>query len=72
MASALVAMRDGSAIPLVGTILGCVMINIPIVMAGPWLAEKIVSRGITLDRLSFLIAVLFATLGLSVIFDLLP
>jgi putative Ca2+/H+ antiporter (TMEM165/GDT1 family) len=65
LASALSSASNGLLIPLAGTIIGALVVNLPVAIAGPWLAEKLVSRGLSLQSICRIIAVPFA--GLAVI-----
>jgi putative Ca2+/H+ antiporter (TMEM165/GDT1 family) len=54
---------EGSPLPLSGTIAGVIAINLPVAIAGPWVAERLVSKGINLTSIVRSTAALFALLG---------
>jgi putative Ca2+/H+ antiporter (TMEM165/GDT1 family) len=64
LASAVSSAGSGLLIPLTGTIVGASMINLPVAIAGPWLAERLVSKGLTLQWICRIIAVPFAGLAI--------
>jgi putative Ca2+/H+ antiporter (TMEM165/GDT1 family) len=63
LASAAVAAEDRSLVPLAAAMFGCIAVNLPVAMAGPWLADKLVALGVHLTAVSAATAVLFAGLG---------
>ena len=64
LASALSSADNGLLIPLVGTLIGAWMVDLPVAIAGPWLAERLVSKGISLLWICRVIALPFAVLAL--------
>jgi Ca2+/H+ antiporter, TMEM165/GDT1 family len=64
LASAASSAGYGLLIPLTGTIAGASTVNLPVAIAGPWLAEKLVSKGFDLRRICRIVAVPFGLLGL--------
>jgi putative Ca2+/H+ antiporter (TMEM165/GDT1 family) len=63
IAAALSSMEEGSPLPLIGTIVGIIAVDLPVAIAGPLLAQRLVSKGINLRWVARLTAVLFTLLG---------
>jgi putative Ca2+/H+ antiporter (TMEM165/GDT1 family) len=63
IAAALSSAQAGSALAVIGTILGTIAIDLPVAVAGPRLAQKLVSKGIELRWVVRSTAALFAILG---------
>jgi putative Ca2+/H+ antiporter (TMEM165/GDT1 family) len=63
IAAALSSAQAGSPLPVIGTVTGAIAINLPVAIAGPLLAQKLVSKGIDLSWVARLTAALFAFLG---------
>jgi Ca2+/H+ antiporter, TMEM165/GDT1 family len=64
IASALSSAGNGLLVPLLGTIVGALAVNLPVAIAGPWLAEKLVAKGLDLQAICRVIAVPFTVLAL--------
>jgi putative Ca2+/H+ antiporter (TMEM165/GDT1 family) len=71
MAAVLSSAQEGSPLPLIGTIIGAIAINLPVAIAGPLLAEKLVLKGINFRWVARFTALLFALLGIFSAFGLL-
>jgi putative Ca2+/H+ antiporter (TMEM165/GDT1 family) len=71
IAAALSSAQEGSPLPLIGSIIGAIAINLPVAIAGPLLAQKLVSKGIDFRWAARFTAVLFALLGVFAVFGLL-
>jgi putative Ca2+/H+ antiporter (TMEM165/GDT1 family) len=70
IAAALSSAQEGSPLPLIGTNIGAIAINLPVAIAGPLLAEKLILKGINLRWVARFTAVLFASLGVFAIIGL--
>jgi putative Ca2+/H+ antiporter (TMEM165/GDT1 family) len=71
IAAALSSVQEASALPLIGTIIGAIAINLPVAIAGPLLAQKLVSKGIDFRIVARFTAAFFALLGIFSAFGLL-
>jgi Ca2+/H+ antiporter, TMEM165/GDT1 family len=72
IAAALSSAQEGSPLPLIGTIIGTIAIDLPVAMAGPLLAQKLVSNGVNFRWVARFTAVLFAFLGIFAVSGILP
>jgi Ca2+/H+ antiporter, TMEM165/GDT1 family len=72
IAAALSSAQEGSPLPLIGTIIGTIAIDLPVAMAGPLLAQKLVSNGVNFRWVARFTAVLFAFLGVFAVSGILP
>jgi putative Ca2+/H+ antiporter (TMEM165/GDT1 family) len=63
IAKAALSAEQGGAMPLLAPIFGSIAINIPVVLAGPKLAETLVARGISLQVVSSFAVALFGIIG---------
>jgi putative Ca2+/H+ antiporter (TMEM165/GDT1 family) len=70
IAEAVMSVERGSMTPLIGGIIGCIAINLPIAIGGPWLAEKLVATGVHFRALSAFTALVFAARGVRALVDL--
>lgn len=71
IAAALSSAQEGSPLPLIGTIIGSIAINLPLTIAGRQLAQKLVSKGINFFWATRFTGVLFAVLGVFAVSGLL-
>jgi Ca2+/H+ antiporter, TMEM165/GDT1 family len=71
-AAALAAQTEGMLPIILGTALGTVLVNLPVGIYGPRLAEILVARNIALSRISRPAALLFGAIGIAMLFGFGP